>query len=144
MTEIDFRTTPLAELTRSVRSKEVSAPERPRPPSTASTAESTYNAFVAVDDERALAEADDLDRRIATGADPGPLAGIPLGVKDLQSAIGYTTTHGSALYADDPPATADDPSSAACGPRAVSSSARPTHPSSAGWATPPTASSAPH
>ena len=57
----------------------------------------------------ALAEADAIDARIAAGADPGPLAGIPLGVKDLQSAVGYTTTYGSALHADDPPATADDP-----------------------------------
>ena len=31
-----------------------------------------------------------LDDRIAAGADPGPLAGIPLGVKDLQDAVGYT------------------------------------------------------
>ena len=43
------------------------------------------------------------------GGDPGPLAGIPLGVKDLQNAVGYRTTYGSALHADDPPATADDP-----------------------------------
>ena len=41
--------------------------------------------------------------------DPGPLAGIPIGVKDLQNARGYVTTYGSALHADDPPASADDP-----------------------------------
>ena len=101
MTEIDFRTTPLADLTRSVRTKEVSAREltqlaldqihRLNP---------TYNAFVAVDEEMALAEADGIDERIAAGADPGPLAGIPLGVKDLQSAVGYITTYGSARWAD--------------------------------------------
>ena len=34
------------------------------------------------------------------GGDPGPLAGIPIGVKDLEDAAGYVTTHGSAAYAD--------------------------------------------
>ena len=29
------------------------------------------------------------------GSDPGPLAGIPIGVKDLEDAVGYVTTHGS-------------------------------------------------
>ena len=110
MTEIDFRTTPLAELTRSVRTKEVSARELTQVAlDQIQRLDPTYNAFVAVDEEMALAEADGIDERIAAGADPGPLAGIPLGVKDLQSAIGYTTTYGSALHADDPPATADDP-----------------------------------
>ncbi len=90
-TEIDFRTTSLAELTRSVRAKEVSARELTQAAlDRIQRLDPTYNAFVAVDGERALAEADGIDARIAAGADPGPLAGIPLGVKDLQSAIGYT------------------------------------------------------
>ena len=110
MTEIDFRTTSLAELTRSVRTKEVSARELTQVAlDQIQRLNPTYNAFVAVDPGRALAEADGIDARIAAGADPGPLAGIPLGVKDLQNAAGYTTTYGSALHADDPPATADDP-----------------------------------
>ena len=108
--EIDFRTTSLAELTRSVRAKEVSARELTQAAlDRIQRLDPNYNAFVAVDGERALAEADGIDTRIAVGADPGPLAGIPLGVKDLQHAIGYRTTFGSALHADDPPATADDP-----------------------------------
>ena len=110
MTEIDFRTTPLAELIRSVRIKEVSARELTHVAlDQIQRLNPTYNAFVAVDEEMALTEADGIDERIAAGVDPGPLAGIPLGVKDLQSAVGYTTTYGSALHADDPPATADDP-----------------------------------
>src|SRR3984885_316298 len=110
MAEIDFRTTSLAELTRSVRTKEISARELTQAAlDRIQRLDPTYNAFVAVDGERALAEADGIDARIAAGADPGPLAGIPLGVKDLQNAVGYTTTYGSALHADDPPATADDP-----------------------------------
>ena len=110
MADIDFRTTPLADLTRSVRSKELSAREL----TAAALARierlnPIYNAFVAVDGDRALDEAAAVDSAIAQGADPGPLAGIPLGVKDLQNTIGYCTTYGSALHADDPPAVADDP-----------------------------------
>jgi aspartyl-tRNA(Asn)/glutamyl-tRNA(Gln) amidotransferase subunit A len=110
MTEIDFRTTSLAELTRSVRTKEISARELTQGAlDRIHRLDPAYNAFVAVDEDRALNEADGIDTRIAAGADPGPLAGIPIGIKDLQNAIGYTTTYGSALHADDPPATADDP-----------------------------------
>jgi len=65
------------------------------------------NAFVAVDPERARAAAAVVDRNVAGGIDPGPLAGIPLGVKDLEDAAGFVTTHGSVAYADDPPARGD-------------------------------------
>ncbi|HWL43952.1 MAG TPA: amidase family protein [Ilumatobacter sp.] len=67
------------------------------------------HAFVAVDAERALAEADAVDRRIAAGDEVGPLAGVPIGVKDLEDAVGYVTTRGSALHRDDAPATGDSP-----------------------------------
>src|ERR1700733_11290114 len=110
MAEIDFRTTSLAELTRSVRTKEISARELTQAAlDRIQRLDPTYNAFVAVDGERALGEPARSAARSPAGADPGPLAGIPVGVKDLQSAIGYTTTYGSALHADDSPATADDP-----------------------------------
>jgi aspartyl-tRNA(Asn)/glutamyl-tRNA(Gln) amidotransferase subunit A len=110
VSDIDFRTTPLADLVRSVRAKEVSARELTEASlDRIGRLDPTYNAFVAVDGERARADADALDAKIAAGSDPGPLAGLPLGVKDLQDAAGYTTTYGSALHADDPPATADSP-----------------------------------
>ncbi|MGO8872257.1 MAG: amidase [Acidimicrobiales bacterium] len=60
----------------------------------------TVNAFVAVDEERAWAAAEAVDAAVAAGRDPGPLAGIPIGVKDLEDAAGYVTTHGSAAFAD--------------------------------------------
>jgi aspartyl-tRNA(Asn)/glutamyl-tRNA(Gln) amidotransferase subunit A len=107
---MDFRTVAVADLARMVRAKEVSARELTQNAlDRIEKYNPAYNAFVALDGERSLAEAAALDDRIAAGQDPGPLAGIPLGVKDLQDAIGYTTTHGSALHADDPPATADSP-----------------------------------
>ncbi len=108
--EIDFRTTSVAELTRSVRAKEVSARELTHAAlARIERLNPIYNAFVATDGDRALGDADAIDARIAEGGDPGPLAGIPIGVKDLQNARGYVTTYGSALHADDPPATTDDP-----------------------------------
>lgn len=66
-------------------------------------------AFVAVDPEAALAEAAVIDERIAQGEDVGPLAGVPLGVKDLEDAAGFVTTHGSVAHVDDPPAPDDSP-----------------------------------
>jgi Asp-tRNA(Asn)/Glu-tRNA(Gln) amidotransferase A subunit family amidase len=65
------------------------------------------NAFVALDGDRALADAAAMDARVAAGEDVGPLAGIPIGVKDLEDAIGFRTTQGSAVFADSPVATAD-------------------------------------
>ncbi|HXG40548.1 MAG TPA: amidase, partial [Candidatus Limnocylindrales bacterium] len=62
------------------------------------------NAVVALRVEAALDEAAGLDRRVRAGDDPGPLAGLPLLVKDIEDAAGLVTTHGSLLHASDPPA----------------------------------------
>ena len=67
----------------------------------------TINAFQSWDGEGALAQAAALDARIARGADVGPLAGIPIGVKDLEDAAGFRTTFGSPLMADAPIASTD-------------------------------------
>ncbi len=108
--DIDFRTTPLAELVGAVKAKEVSARELTRTAlARIEDLNPIYNAFVALDGERALDDAEVLDARIAAGDDPGPLAGIPIGIKDLQDVEGFTTTHGSALHQDDPPAATDSP-----------------------------------
>jgi Asp-tRNA(Asn)/Glu-tRNA(Gln) amidotransferase A subunit family amidase len=107
---MDFRTTSLNELSRLVRAKSISARELTEAAlENIEALNPAYNAFVAVDAERALAEAGALDDTIAQGADPGPLAGIPLAVKDTHDAIGYRTTYGSPLLADAPLADADDP-----------------------------------
>jgi Asp-tRNA(Asn)/Glu-tRNA(Gln) amidotransferase A subunit family amidase len=65
------------------------------------------NAVVAVRAEPALDEALALDARVAAGDDPGPLAGIPVLVKDLENVAGMRTTRGSALFADAPVALQD-------------------------------------
>ena len=70
-------------------------------------ADRAVNAFVAVDGDRALDDAHVIDERVARGEDVGPLAGLPLGVKDLEDAIGFRTTKGSLLHAERAIATSD-------------------------------------
>src|SRR5262245_12952556 len=56
------------------------------------------NAFIALRVDEARAEAAALEARIARGEDPGPLAGVPFGVKDEQDVAGMPTTYGSVPY----------------------------------------------
>jgi Asp-tRNA(Asn)/Glu-tRNA(Gln) amidotransferase A subunit family amidase len=65
------------------------------------------NAVVALRAEPALDEARAIDAHVAAGDHPGPLAGIPVLVKDLEDVAGMRTTKGSALFADAPLATQD-------------------------------------
>jgi Asp-tRNA(Asn)/Glu-tRNA(Gln) amidotransferase A subunit family amidase len=65
------------------------------------------NAVIRVRSDAALADARALDGRVAAGEDPGPLAGLPLLVKDNEDCAGLPTTFGSLLRADAPPAEAD-------------------------------------
>jgi aspartyl-tRNA(Asn)/glutamyl-tRNA(Gln) amidotransferase subunit A len=65
------------------------------------------NAFVAVDETTALEAAAQIDDMVAAGRDPGALAGIPIGVKDLEDAAGFVTTHGSPVFAGGAAATVD-------------------------------------
>jgi aspartyl-tRNA(Asn)/glutamyl-tRNA(Gln) amidotransferase subunit A len=54
-------------------------------------------AFLTVSADEALAAASDVDRRVAAGADPGLLAGVPIGVKDVICTAGVRTTAGSRI-----------------------------------------------
>ncbi|PWC81539.1 amidase [Azospirillum sp. TSH100] len=65
------------------------------------------NAFTDVTADRARAEAAHLDARIAAGADPGPLAGVPVAVKNLFDIRGLPTRAGSLINRERPPAGAD-------------------------------------
>lgn len=64
------------------------------------------NAFTLIDRDRAMAGAEDLDRRIAGGEDVGPLAGVPIGLKDLIDQAGIPTTNGAAFEPTIPDASA--------------------------------------
>lgn len=53
------------------------------------------NAFITVDAERVLDDAEELAVRLNRGEDIGPLAGVPIGIKDLMSVRGYPLTAGT-------------------------------------------------
>lgn len=65
------------------------------------------NAFVAVDADDARAQAVAIDERLDAGEEVGPLAGIPIGVKDLVDATGFCTSRGAMYTRNDPPAASD-------------------------------------
>ncbi len=62
------------------------------------------NAFCALRTEQAMAEARAMDEKIARREELGPLAGLPLGVKDLEDAAGLATTFGSKPFRNNLPA----------------------------------------
>lgn len=59
------------------------------------------NAVCFIDADGARARAIEIDAMVARGEDPGPFAGVPLGVKELAQAKGFPNTHASVVYRDD-------------------------------------------
>jgi aspartyl-tRNA(Asn)/glutamyl-tRNA(Gln) amidotransferase subunit A len=55
------------------------------------------NAYLALSPERAYTQADRVDARLARGETAGPLAGVPVAVKDVLSTTGVETTCGSKI-----------------------------------------------
>jgi aspartyl-tRNA(Asn)/glutamyl-tRNA(Gln) amidotransferase subunit A len=60
----------------------------------------TLHAFVFVDEERARRTAEDIDGRVRAGEDPGPLAGVPLAIKELEAVEGWPDTGASTAWRD--------------------------------------------
>ena len=58
------------------------------------------HAFLHVDSARALATAARVDAKIAAGEQVGPLAGVPLALKDVLTYSGAPTTCGSKILAN--------------------------------------------
>jgi aspartyl-tRNA(Asn)/glutamyl-tRNA(Gln) amidotransferase subunit A len=59
-----------------------------------------FHAFCTVDADAARDVAERIDRRLRRGDAVGPLAGVPVAVKDLLCTRGLRTTFGSVAYAD--------------------------------------------
>ncbi len=71
------------------------------------THDPALNCFTTVLHEQALNDARRLDARIAAGEEPGALAGVPVGVKDLFDVQGVVTRAGSKILARGHPASTD-------------------------------------
>jgi aspartyl-tRNA(Asn)/glutamyl-tRNA(Gln) amidotransferase subunit A len=59
------------------------------------------NAFCHLDADGARARAAEIDAAVARGDDPGPWAGVPMGVKELAQVEGWPNTHASVPFKDD-------------------------------------------
>ncbi len=69
-------------------------------PATLHEAAPGVHAFITLTPERALAQAEAVDRALARGEDPGPLAGVPFTVKDIFTVTGTPSTAGSRILAE--------------------------------------------
>ena len=58
------------------------------------------HSFITLTADRARAQAENVDRKLAAGEDPGPLAGIPFTVKDIFCVKDTPSTAGSRILAD--------------------------------------------
>jgi aspartyl-tRNA(Asn)/glutamyl-tRNA(Gln) amidotransferase subunit A len=87
-----------AEQARAIRAGELSAVELTRAYLARIAAlDGQLGAYLAVDEPGALAAATRVDEAIARGEDPGPLAGVPVGLKDVFVTEGLATTAGSRI-----------------------------------------------
>lgn len=71
------------------------------------TFDPSLNCFTQIMADRARREAAAVDAMVKAGRDPGPLAGIPFGVKDNYDVAGRVTTAGSIINRALPPARED-------------------------------------
>ena len=62
--------------------------------------EPRLKAWVYVDRETVLLEAQQKDKKLDSGVDLGPLHGVPIGLKDIYYTAGIPTTACSKIYAD--------------------------------------------
>lgn len=109
MTDTDLLFTPATKAAALIRSRKLSpveyvdavlkAIERANP---------KLNCFREVTAERARADARRAEEAVTRGEKLGPLHGVPVSIKDLLDVEGVPTRHGSAIFADNPPAASDD------------------------------------
>ena len=71
-------------------------------------AQPKLNCFRVVMAEEARRDAKAAEEAVMRGETLGPLHGVPVSIKDLVDVKGVPTRHGSAIFADNPPAADDD------------------------------------
>ncbi|MBS1832855.1 MAG: Asp-tRNA(Asn)/Glu-tRNA(Gln) amidotransferase subunit GatA [Acidobacteria bacterium] len=88
----------IAQVQSGLRNKTFSAVELANEALRFATAENPKtNAYLTIANDRALATAAQVDAKLAAGEDPGPLAGVPVAVKDVIVTKGLRTTCASRL-----------------------------------------------
>ena len=91
---------PVAELVRLVRTRSLSAREVVSAHLARIAAlDARLGAFLHIDEAGALRRADEIDAELARGSDPGPLAGVPIALKDILVTRDVPTTAGSRILA---------------------------------------------
>jgi len=88
----------ITEVARAVRTAERSARETIEEALAHAERAGALNAFTLLEPEAALRRAVEIDEAIAAGSGPGPLAGVPVALKDLIDHEGRPTTAGSSFY----------------------------------------------
>lgn len=97
----------LADLAQAVRTRAISSEEVVgRSLERIDRLDGPLNAVIAVREE-ALDDARALDGRVVAHEAPGPLAGLPLLVKDMEDVAEMRSTYGSVTFAEAPEATSD-------------------------------------
>ncbi|MEX2419910.1 MAG: amidase [Acidimicrobiia bacterium] len=99
---VDHHLGMIESIARAVRARERSARDTVTEALAAAAATKALNAFTSIDAEAALARAATIDATVAAGGDPGPLAGVPVALKDIIDHAGRTTTCGSSFYREVP------------------------------------------
>lgn len=93
------------ELSEKIKQKEVSAVEAVQAVLTQiDKTESELNCYVTIDKEGALKQAEEVQKRIDTGELTGPLAGVPVAIKDNMCTEGMLTTCSSKILSNFIPA----------------------------------------
>ncbi len=105
---MDFRDYSLKELVNNIQTRKISAKEVTQSAlDNIQKYDGELNSFCSVNPEDALLQAEHIDSLISKGERVGKLAGVPIGVKDLEDAKGFITTFGSELHTNDPIAKED-------------------------------------
>ncbi|KAI0559901.1 glutamyl-tRNA(Gln) amidotransferase [Gracilaria domingensis] len=86
------------DIAKSIRSRETSASQvLQQSLSRIESVEPHVSAFLTIDAQLAQAQAAKIDEQVAQGKDPGPLAGVPIAIKDNLSTKGIPTTAASRI-----------------------------------------------
>ena len=98
---MDLNFMPATELSALIRRREIKPSEAvAHAIARVETLNPRLGAFCAMRAEQAMAEARALDERLARREPAGPLAGVPIAVKDLEDVAGMATTYGSRPFRD--------------------------------------------